>query len=217
MKKLVRFARGYGKNIALVILLLAVQAFCDLSLPNYTSKIVDVGIQNSGIEHITPEEIRTDSMDLLQLFMTEDEVSLINSRYEEKEGGILCLTKEGEKGIDESDNIFLAPILAVSASGDKAASLTPEMAQAASPMIEEQVQALGDSMAEQTAISWLKTEYEACGIDLGAMQSHYLWSIGIRMIALSFLMLAAATSAGRYSDEYCPSPAPRWTSFLQHP
>ena len=88
MKKLVRFARGYGKNIALVILLLAVQAFCDLSLPNYTSKIVDVGIQNSGIEHITPEEIRTDSMDLLQLFMTEDEVSLINSRYEEKEGGL---------------------------------------------------------------------------------------------------------------------------------
>lgn len=196
MKKLVRFARGYGKNIALVILLLAIQAFCDLSLPNYTSKIVDVGIQNSGIEHITPEEIRTDSMDLLQLFMTEDEVSLINSRYEEKEGGILCLTKEGEKGIDESNNIFLAPILAVSASGDKAASLTPEMAQAARPMIEEQVQALGDSMAEQTAISWLKTEYEACGIDLGAMQSHYLWNIGIRMIALSFLMLAAAISAG---------------------
>ena len=76
MKKLVRFARGYGKNIALVIRLLAIQAFCDLSLPNYTSKIVDVGIQNSGIEHITPEEIRTHSMDLLQLFMTEDEVSL---------------------------------------------------------------------------------------------------------------------------------------------
>ena len=54
MGKLFKNLKPYWSSVLLILVLLVVQAFCDLSLPQYTSDIIDTGIQNSGVEHILP-------------------------------------------------------------------------------------------------------------------------------------------------------------------
>ena len=78
--KYLKKSAGY---VVLIIALLFLQAYCDLSLPDYTSKIVNVGIQQSGIEDSVPEKIRKTSMDNLKLFMDEEDKETIDSYYEE--------------------------------------------------------------------------------------------------------------------------------------
>ena len=65
-------------SVIIIVLLLIIQATCDLTLPDYTSKIVNVGIQNSGIENVAPEIIRETTMDNLLLF-TEDDEQILSS------------------------------------------------------------------------------------------------------------------------------------------
>ena len=69
MFKLAKYIKKYTGVILLIIVLLVIQANCDLSLPTYTSNIVNVGIQQSGIEDSVPEKIRKTSMDNLKLFL----------------------------------------------------------------------------------------------------------------------------------------------------
>lgn len=73
MGKLFKHLRPYWKSVLLIVVLLVVQAFCDLSLPQYTSNIIDVGIQNNGVEHLLPEKITTEEFETAQVFMTEEE------------------------------------------------------------------------------------------------------------------------------------------------
>jgi len=58
MSKIFKNMIPYWKSIVIIIALLFVQAWCDLSLPSYTSDIIDVGIQNYGVEHVVPEALR---------------------------------------------------------------------------------------------------------------------------------------------------------------
>ena len=83
MIKLMKYLKKSAGYIVLIIALLFLQAYCDLSLPDYTSKIVNVGIQQSGIEDSVPEKIRKTSMDNLKLFMDEEDKETIDSYYEE--------------------------------------------------------------------------------------------------------------------------------------
>ena len=57
MGKLFKNLKPYWKSVLMIVVLLVVQAFCDLSLPQYTSDIIDTGIQNSGVEHVLPEAV----------------------------------------------------------------------------------------------------------------------------------------------------------------
>ena len=57
MGKIFKNMIPYWKSIILIVLLLIVQAFCDLSLPTYTADLIDVGIQNKGVEYTIPEKI----------------------------------------------------------------------------------------------------------------------------------------------------------------
>ena len=81
MIKLMKYLKKSAGYVILIIALLFLQAYCDLSLPDYTSKIVNVGIQQSGIEDSVPEKIRKTSMDSLQLFMDDDEKQLWENSY----------------------------------------------------------------------------------------------------------------------------------------
>ena len=73
MRKLFKNMLPYWHIIVVIFLLLGVQAYCDLSLPQYTSDIIDVGIQNKGIKYILPEKMPEEEYRLAELFMTEDE------------------------------------------------------------------------------------------------------------------------------------------------
>ena len=73
MLRLFRHLKGSYRYIVCIVLLLLLQANCDLALPSYTSNIVNVGIQQKGIEDGVPEEIREETMEHLLLFMEAEE------------------------------------------------------------------------------------------------------------------------------------------------
>lgn len=110
MKRIFKNLIPYWKTIILIVLLLMVQAYCDLALPQYTSDIIDVGIQNGGVEHITPEKITSKEFKEAQIFMNDDEKELWQSAYA-KDGDVYHLNITDEKKLDEIDDKLLTSIV----------------------------------------------------------------------------------------------------------
>lgn len=93
-----------------VFALLAVQAYCDLSLPDYTSKIVDVGIQQGGIESTVPESVRDTTLHALKLLMTEEDAALAEQWYSEPdENGVRTLAHDATAAMPELEEAFTTP------------------------------------------------------------------------------------------------------------
>lgn len=110
MGKLLKNVRPYWKQVLIIIALLIVQAFCDLSLPQYTSDMIDTGIQNSGIKHILPEKITKEEYTYSTMFMTEEEQKQFEGAYK-LEGDVYVLTIDDEKKLDELDDKLIVPIV----------------------------------------------------------------------------------------------------------
>ena len=83
MKNLFKYAASYWKAMIAIVLILIVQAYCDLSLPAYTSDIVNVGIQQGGIEDEVPKQIAVEEMEKLLLFVSEDDQQTVTDSYTE--------------------------------------------------------------------------------------------------------------------------------------
>lgn len=83
MKNLFKYAASYWKAMIAIVLILVVQAYCDLSLPAYTSDIVNVGIQQGGIEDEVPRQIAIEEMEKLLLFVSEDDQQTVLDAYTE--------------------------------------------------------------------------------------------------------------------------------------
>ena len=107
MGKLFKNLKPCWKSVLIIVVLLAVQAFCDLSLPQYTSDIIDVGIQNSGVAHILPEKITAEELERAQLFMTDAEQKQWQNAYDGEDRS----ADLSEKDLDELDSDLLVPIL----------------------------------------------------------------------------------------------------------
>lgn len=100
----------YWRSIFFVILLLLVQAWCDLSLPAYTSDIIDVGIQNSGVEHVIPEAIQAEEFETAKLLMTEDEVKAWEGSFEQK-GDVYHRVVNEKEDLDFLDEQMVLPLI----------------------------------------------------------------------------------------------------------
>ncbi len=111
MGKLFKNLKPYWKSVLLIVLLLVVQAFCDLSLPQYTSNIIDVGIQNKGVEHILPEQVTAEEYDTVQIFMTETEQQKWQEVYEKSGDKYRQKDSVTEKKREELDSDLLVPVL----------------------------------------------------------------------------------------------------------
>ena len=120
LSKIFRYLGEHRLAVVLIILLLIIEAWCDLSLPRYTSDIVDVGIQQRGIENAAPDEIRQSSFDDLSLFLTQDEIAVFQECYTLSEensadgSGIWKLTEAGHKRTEELSDILSLPMVLVS-------------------------------------------------------------------------------------------------------
>ena len=110
MGKLFKNLKPYWKSVLVIVVLLVVQAFCDLSLPQYTSDIIDTGIQNSGVEHILPEKITAEEFQNAQLFMTADEQKTWQDAYN-GDGDILDRNDCSKKDLEQFDSDLIVPIL----------------------------------------------------------------------------------------------------------
>lgn len=83
MSKVIKYLKQSIGAIILVIILLIIQATCDLSLPEYTSKIVNIGIQQGGIENLVPEVIRESQFYKIKLFLKNDDKDILENSYKE--------------------------------------------------------------------------------------------------------------------------------------
>ena len=95
MLRIFQYLKKYLPTVGIIIVLLLVQAFCDLSLPQYTSDIIDTGIQNKGVEHVLPEKIRTEEYQYVQLFMKSSEQKDFQKAY--KKDGKYYVRKDLKK------------------------------------------------------------------------------------------------------------------------
>ena len=206
-----------------VVALLVVQAYCDLSLPDYTSKIVDTGIQQGGIESPVPDTIRDTTLQALELLMTEDDAALADAAYGDPDAdGVRMLNSDADTAALES--AFTTPDIvlymaaaqnAATAAGttdtvtptsyDLDAVATQFAAMAQAPGAREMLQAqladaapqddsVADSLSSQ-AMLLVALEYDAQGI-AHDVQMSYLLRTGGQMLALTLLMVAVAIAVG---------------------
>ena len=110
MGKIFKNMLPYRKAVIIIIALLFVQAWCDLSLPSYTSDIIDVGIQNSGVEHIVPEKLTKSEFKAAQFIMTDDEADLWKGLYK-ADGEFYKLKDKSSKELDEADEKLNLPLI----------------------------------------------------------------------------------------------------------
>ena len=214
MIKLMKYLKKSAGYVVLIIALLFLQAYCDLSLPDYTSKIVNVGIQQNGIEDSVPDKIRKTSMESLKLFMDEKDQEIVDSYYEE-DGENLVL----KKNISSSDRDKLGIILAepmmilasVSSGSDEMqaafakmgvpegadplealAQMPQEARKSITDKFEEKIKDMPESIVTQAGVAYVKTEYEAIGEDVDAMQMHYIKVAGVRMLGMALVTMLCA-------------------------
>lgn len=110
MSRIFKNMLPYWKAVIIIIALLFVQAWCDLSLPAYTSDIIDVGIQNNGVEHVVPEKMTADEFDTAQFIMTDEETNTWKDIYEKKDD-LYVLKELSNKELDDIDEELTLPLI----------------------------------------------------------------------------------------------------------
>jgi ATP-binding cassette subfamily B protein len=203
--RILRYLKGSGVVVFIVFVALIVQALCELSLPSYTSDIVDIGIQQKGISNAVPLWISPDTLSRLQLLMTDDEISLVNSAYALNEDGIYELTAFGKDRIEVLSDVFSIPMAALSHLQNTpaadlqglqqaliAGALTKEQLLLIRERVLESLDGFADSIILQRAVLFLQEEYAALGIDVGRLQINYLIGTGAKMLAVTAMMAIAA-------------------------
>ena len=110
MSKIFKNMLPYWKSVIIIVALLFVQAWCDLSLPAYTSKIIDVGIQSSGVEHVVPEKLTEEEFETAEFIMTEEEEKLWESSYR-KDGELYSLIVTEKDELEMLDEKLAVPLI----------------------------------------------------------------------------------------------------------
>ena len=81
MLKIMKYMKKSALSVVVIVALLVLQAACDLALPDYTSKIVNVGIQQGGVVNAVPDVISKSELDKLTLFMKEEDKNVVLDNY----------------------------------------------------------------------------------------------------------------------------------------
>ena len=240
MLKILLKLRKAWKSVIIVIVLLVVQAMAELALPDYTSRIVNVGIQQGGIDSCVPEVLRQETMNNLLITTNEDEFILENykliskgtvseeeyndylDKYSDLENENLYVLKDkiSKDNEEKLEDIMAKPLVMVyfienseqseemrkyvleQLSDEVAVTLQDkslieiikalpeqqreELISQFGKQIDEKV----GGMIDQSAITAVKAEYEAIGIDLDKIQTSYIWKSGFQMLGVALLVMA---------------------------
>lgn len=223
MRKIAGYLRRFFLPVLGIVALLVIQAVCDLSLPDYTSKIVNVGIQQGGIENSAPEQIRQSEMEKLLLLVPEESRDAVLEKYTlntEKDPAVYEQKRLSGKEQEDLNGILEKPIFLVYMleSGQvegMPGEIAPEILQgmeaqgiSLDQVMDELDQKLGEmegSILTQSDILYVQQEYEALGVDVGAIQIQYIVIAGLKMLGLALAamlatvivtLLASRTAAG---------------------
>lgn len=247
MNKLVKYLKKSTLSIIFIVALLIGQAICELALPDYTSSIVNVGIQQGGVENAVPEIIRKSELDKITIFMSSADKDKVLQNYNllskdsisteefnkykeeypalEKED-LYKLSTTDKEIIDELSSILGKPILIVSGienggtevdamkkqmmanlptsatqNGDVdifkvLSSMPEENLTAITKEIDKNFKNLPETMVDQSAVNYVKSEYEAIGINTEKMQNNYIIMTGLKMLGITLLSVLASVLVG---------------------
>lgn len=247
MFKLFKYLKKSVAPLLAIVLLLVIQAVCDLSLPDYTSKIVNVGIQQGGVENAVPNIIRKSELDKLMIFMDEDgkkevidnyilldKSSLSAEDYKKykkdypqlENESLYKLNTKNKETIDKLNNIFGKPMILVSgfdSDSEQAIKLKDQLLKNLPPQantgsdvdvfnilslmpseqidymkdkLDEQFKDFPDSMVTQSAVSYVKAEYENIGINTEKNQNIYILISGAKMLGIALISMMTTVAVG---------------------
>lgn len=219
MLKILKNLKQSWLSVLVIIALLCLQAATDLELPNYTSKIVNDGIQAGGIEDSVPETITEEDMNSLLLFTTDDELILNNyelvdsKKYELKDISNSEREELSNKMLDpiiifgtvqteETANQIKTQLMANVPEEQKAIignmslteilkSLPEEQLSQILSESEKQIDQMQETIKEQTAILYIKQIYTNAGVDLDDLQMSYIFTTGLKMLGLAAVSMAS--------------------------
>lgn len=195
MLKLIKYLKKSIIPIIFVFVLLVIQAVSDLSLPEYTSNIVNVGIQQGGIEEVTPKKIRKEQLEMLFAFMSPDQISTVQSSYKLVDN-VYELTATDTTALDA---IFPLPMF-MSVQMKNPTGTTADTTGAAQmpdvATLQNQLDEIPESIINQAAIGFIKEEYTAVGIDVEKMQNNYILIAGLKMLGLALISMIATIMVG---------------------
>jgi ATP-binding cassette subfamily B multidrug efflux pump len=272
MFKLIKYLKKSFLSIVLIVILLVVQAMCDLSLPAYTSDIVNVGIQQGGVVNAVPEVIRKSELDRILLFvdskdedkildnykiidkkdMSESEYKDLEDKYPKlKSEKLYMLNTENKDTVENLNDIFTKPMLVVSTFESDSkdtkkikeemqknmekqmheqmkqqqmqgqvptgqanvptgktpdakdidlfevfSSMPKENLKEVNEEIYKKIDDMPDTIVAQSAVKFVKAEYENVGIDTEKTQNNYILTTGAKMIGIALISVVATVSVG---------------------
>lgn len=245
MKRILKEMKPFTLIIIGIVALLFFQAMTELALPDYMSQIVDIGIQQNGIEDTVPEVIREEQLDRLKIFLDEDQKNLLDSSYNlinrenlsEKDyesylkkypilenETLYILDETKEENIEEINRFLGKAMLTVygienrepqGIAKDRMTDENPfdQLPEGVDPFvalenmpeerlneikgeIDEAFEVLPKSMTNQSAITFIKAEYEEIGIDIEKTQSNFILRIGGIMLIIALIGTAASIGVG---------------------
>lgn len=195
--------------VLLIVVLLCVQAACDLALPNYTSDIVDTGIQQQGVQDVAAEQLTERTHDLVAMMLPESDEQMFADAYAQNEDGTYALTESGKRDRVTLDDAMALP-MTVTCYADQIAELDLDQVKAAydqgvvgktdiQAMLDRARESMGDmadTLIAQQGLAAARAEYEQLGYDLDAMQMDYLVATGAKMLGLAALGMVIAVMVG---------------------
>ena len=220
MLKILKNLKQSWLSVVIIILLLCIQASVDLELPNYTSKIVNEGIQSGGIEDAVPNIITYKDMEKILFFSEDDEKILENYSLENDNTYNIKSIKKTER--EELSDLLIKPIIiSQTIQNEETASKIKEQILANVPdeqkvmfenltlleimekmpqeqvkqMLNEstkQIDEMQDSIKKQAAIGYVKTIYQKAGVDTDELQMKYIFITGLKMLGLALISMSSA-------------------------
>ena len=213
MIKVFKYLKSSVISCIAIIFLLVIQAGLDLTLPDYTSKIVNVGIQQSGIENAAITEIGETSYEKILLLMSDSDQKYINSRYyksNKKVNGEAIYKLKEEKDTTKINNILRKPMTIISfidkaKENDKTTEnfnipkgtdiyqllkvMPDEEKKKMLKTFDEKIADYPTTIIDQAAVNYVKTEYKRINIDVNKIQTLYIIKAGAIMILIAMLIM----------------------------
>ncbi len=206
MGKIFRNLAPYWKSVIIILALLAVQAFCDLAMPQYTSDIIDTGIQNGGVAYSVPQSVTQTDFEEAKLFMTDEQAVLWGKSYDLEEDGIYRLNISKKKDITAVQSELLVPILInyqlkddervqfIQAS--KAELIGKDAVIQMQDKASQMIDSMGESLVSSMGVAYAKQCDANAGMDMNKIQMNYLLAAGAKMVGLALIMAVATVLVG---------------------
>ena len=220
MKVVFQYLKPFAFILLLCVLLLFGQALSDLSLPNLMSDIVNIGLKKNGIDEPVPEQISEQGMELICLFMKEEEREAFQNVYEKQDGVYILSSaqslQKAQEAYGQSALTLLNLVKAYAAQGGQSPAdgdlsaidsealyqLLPFLRNAPQQMVEEAYLAASqtdDSVKEQIGPAFTALLYQDAGVDLHQKQQNYIMLTGGKMLLVALAGVLAAVGVGFFS------------------